>query len=235
MLLISRLSNLLRGLFAEWLGRREHRNPAAVYEAAIQERLERYGTLRHAAAGVLYMRSKLAKELEARSAELQRLRRQLEIAVDEDDDAAALALIGRRDVVNAEIERLSGELNELTTEAEAAKKNLVAFQDEILRLRDEKVRMLARMANARARLRLQETLQGISPEADIRALEAVREQINRLVAEAQMSRDLGDADLERRLGRVREAEATAAARAQLEELKRARQRRLLPLPVPARA
>ena len=228
----SRLQNLIRGTFAQWMGRREHRNPEAVYEAAIEERLAQYTTLRAAAAGVLYMRSKLAKELELTSKELTHLRAQLDVAVDRDDDRAALALIGRREHLGAEVERLATELTELTVEAETAKKNLVAFQRDIAQLRDEKVRMMARLANAKARLRLHETLTGLSPDADIRALDAVRDHINRLVTEVQLSRDLGDTDLEKRLDTIREAEANAAARAQLDELKRTRRRTFLPLVLP---
>ncbi len=235
MIFFSRLTNLVRGLLNQWILRREHRNPGAVYEAAIQERLDQYGKLRTAAAGVLYMRTKLGRELEQKSTELRRVRRQLEFAVDRDDDDAALALIGRRDGLSQEVERLTGELHELDEEAEIAKKNLSAFQGEIARLRDEKVRMLARLANARARLRFQETLSGLSPDADIRALDAVRDHINRLVEEAKMTRDLGDSDLERRLGKIRDAEANAAARSQLEELKRARRRQLLPMVLSERA
>jgi len=227
-----RIQNLVRGAMAQWLGRREHGNPGAVYEAAIEERVSQYAKLREAAAGVLYMRSKLGKELQLKSAELARLSKQLDIAVDHDDDAVALALIGRRDALAADVERLTGELTELTTEADGAKKNLITFQNEIARLRDEKVRMLARLANAKARLRLQETLNGLSPDADIRALDTVRDFINRLVTETQITRDLGDTDLEKRLGSIREAEATSSARAQLDELKRTRKRTLLPLVLP---
>jgi phage shock protein A len=230
-----RLRRLIGGMLGQWLGRREHRNPGAVYEAAIEDRLGQYTSLRSAAAGVLYMRGKLAKELEAKSRDLALIRAQLALAVERDEDDAALALISRRDGLSAEVARVTAELEELTTEAEAAKKNLIAFQGEIARLREEKIRMLARLANARARLKLQETLAGLSPDADIRALEAVREHIHRLVEEAKVSRDLGDSDLEKRLGRIREAEAEAAARAQLEELKRARKlRTLLPMIVPER-
>jgi phage shock protein A len=235
MRLFARVHNLIRGVLTHWLSRREQRNPEAVYEAAIQERLDQYGQLREAAAGVLYMRTKLAKELQLKSAELARVGKQLDIAVDQDDDEAALVLIGRRDGLVAEVERLTAELTELTIEAEGAKKNLVAFQNDIVRLRDEKVRMVARLANAKARLRLQETLNGLSPDADIRALEAVRDHINRLVTEVQVGRDAADPELERRLGSIRAAEATAAARAQLDELKRTRKRTLLPLVVPQKA
>jgi phage shock protein A len=230
----ARVYNLTKGLFTQWVLGRERRNPAAVYESAIQERLNRYRTLREAAAGVLYVRGKLASQLEAQSAELGRLRRQIEVAVDRDDDGAALALIARRDAAASEVERLSRDLADLDAEAEAAKNNLIGFQSEIARLRDEKTRMLARMANAKLRLQLRETLNGLSPEADIQALEAVREHINRLVNEAQVGRELGDSELEQRLSRIREAEAAASARAQLDELKKTRKRTLLPVVLEAR-
>src|SRR5207245_1630836 len=95
--LVGRVWNLLRGLAARWVGRREQRHPDAVYVAAIGERVTQYAKLREAAAGIIYLRSKLAKELERESADLGRVRRQLEIAVERDDDAVALHLIGRRD------------------------------------------------------------------------------------------------------------------------------------------
>jgi phage shock protein A len=228
----ARVGNLLRGLAARWIGQREQRHPEAVYAAAIEERVVQYAKLRSAAAGIIYLRSKLAKELERESAELGRARRQLEIAVERDDDTVALHLIGRRDALAAEVTRLTAELTELTKEADGAKDNLVAFQREIARLREERVRMLARLASAKARLRFQATLNGLSPDADIRALEEVRDHINRLVTETQVSRDLGDSELEKRLGRIREAEAESAARAQLDELKRARRARLVPMVLP---
>jgi len=227
----ARLSNLVRGVLGRWLGEREHANPDAVYETAIHERVAQYATLRAAAAGVIYMRQKLEKELAARTGELGRVRRQLDMAVDRDDDASALALIGRRDALDDDVARLSADLGELTTEADAAKRNLIAFQREIERLREERTRMLARLANAKARLRLHETLSGLSPEADIQALEQVRDHVNRLVTEANLVRDGADPALEKRLGVIRDAEADRSARAQLDELKRARKSNLVPMVV----
>ncbi len=234
--LLGRLTNLVRGLASRWLGDRETRNPGAVYEAAIRERVGQYAKLREAAAGVIYLRGKLERELQQRSSELGHLRQQLDLAVQRDDDPAALALISRREVLGADVERLTTDLTELTAEADAAKRNLVAFQDEIVRLREERVRMLARLANAKARLRLHETLSGLSPEADIQALETVREHVSRLVAEVTLVRDGADPALERRLGLIRDAEAAHSARAQLEEMKRARRATLVPMNlVPAAA
>jgi phage shock protein A len=225
MALFARLGNLLRGTLGQWLRRREHRNPGAVYEAAIQTRLAQYEKLRAAAAGVIYVRTKLGRELEAKTAALARLRPELDLAVERDDDAVALALIERRKALAADVDRLRTELAELATEAEAAKRNLVAFNGEIARLRDEKARMLARLAHAKVRLRLHETLSGVSADADVQALDSVRDHVNALLAEVELARELGDQELERRLGAVRDAEAAAAARAELEELKRARRER----------
>ncbi len=233
MRLFSRMRNLLGGMLSGWVGRRERRNPEAVYEAAIQERLGQYRALREAAAGVLYMRSKLDRELGQRAQDLAWVRTQLEHAVDRGDDDAALALIVRRDALAAEVERLGVELGDLTAEADAAKRNLVAFQDQIVRLREERVRMVARLANAQARLRLHETLRGLSPEADIQALDAVRDHVERLTAEVALVRDGGDPALERRLGTIRDAEVASAARAQLDELKRTRHAALPAAAIPS--
>jgi len=232
MAFLARLRSLVHGMAVHWLGRREHRNPAAVYEAAIAERLDQYTKLREAAAGVLYLRRKLADDLARTSAELARLTRQLDLAVDHDDDGAALALLKRRSDLAADVDRLTTELSQLTAEAATAKNNLVAFQDGIARLRDEKVRMLARLANARARLRLHDTLSGLSAEADIRALDGVRQHVERLVAEVELARGEPDPDLAHRLAQLRTAEADAAARAELNDLKRRRKRVLLPVVMP---
>lgn len=232
---LSRFANLLRGTLSHWLTGRERGNPGAVYEAAIAARLEQYTQLREAAAGVIYMRGKLAREVELRSQEQKLLARQLEIALEKDQDDVAIALITRREALQADVERVSRELAELTAEADAAKKNLVAFQQDVARLRDEKHRTIARLANARARLRLLETLKGLSPDADIQALEEVRAHVDRLVAEVEVSREVGSAELARKLDAIREAEATVAARAQLDELKRARRSRsLVPVVLPER-
>ena len=65
-----RLTSLFRGKFTRWLKPRESRDPEAVYEAAIADRVKRYQQLKTAAAGVIYMRTKLERELKDKTAEL---------------------------------------------------------------------------------------------------------------------------------------------------------------------
>jgi hypothetical protein len=56
---LKRLFNLLGGKLSRWLKAGEARDPEAVYEAALAERMRRYQQLKTAAAGVIYMRNKL--------------------------------------------------------------------------------------------------------------------------------------------------------------------------------
>lgn len=227
--MIARLRNLVEGAFGQWLKGREHRHPGAVYEAAIQARVEQYGKLREAAAGVIYMRGKLAKELADKSGALAEIARELEVAVQRDDDAMALALIARRQHLQSEVDRLQVEVEEVRAEAETAKANLVVFQDEIVRLKEEKVRMLAKWANARAKRHLQKTLDGLTATADIRALEEVRDYIQRASGELEVQRELSDGAASARLAQARRAQADAAAQAELAERKRLRHAPLVPM------
>lgn len=225
----SRLTLLLRGWFGEWIRGRERRNPGAVYEAAIGERRQQYQALRSAAAGLIYLRGKLADQRDTAAQRLAGLEAWLESALDRDDDAAALQALARRDALRRELSRLDAELAELSRESEAAKQNLIAAGEDLARLRDEKVRMLGRLANARARVRLRRSLQGGVSDADLRALEVVREDIERQVQEVQLDRELdrggGEPD-------ALAPERDAAARAALAELKRQRRGRLLPVVLP---
>jgi len=203
-----------------------------VYEAAIQARLAQYAQLRESAAGVLYMRGKLSGEVELKAQALRSLNRQIDVAVERDEDDVAVALIAQRQTLKTEVDRVTKELKDLNAEAETAKKNLVAFQTDVVRLREEKVHAMARLANAKARLRLQETMKGLAPDADVQALEEVRAHIDRLSAEVQVSREVADSELEQRIEKVREAEVDAAARAELEELKRVKKRSLVRVDIP---
>jgi phage shock protein A len=225
---ITRLINLLSGKLRRWLKAREARDPEAVYESAIAERLRRYQQLKSAAAGVIYMRNKLARELEQKSLELREVEDEAAQAVDINEDQCALILIARKHELEADCARLREDLSELTVEAEDAKKNLVAFKGEIENLKVEKVAMIARLKNAQARVRIQRVLEELTTDEDVLALEEVRESIHRTLAEAGVSREMRSADVAEKLERIRAQKEFARAREELEELKR-RRRGLVPI------
>jgi phage shock protein A len=224
-----RFINLIGGKCRRWMRTREARDPESVYEAAISGRIRRYQQLKSAAAGVIYLRSKLENELKQKAAEMREVEEQIGHAADLDEDQCALLLIQRRQTLVADCQRLRDELNELTREAEEAKKNLMGFKGEIDQLKAEKVRMLARLKNAQARVRIQHTLELLSSEDDVRALEDVRESIQRTLAEAGVNRELAGSELDEKLEQIRRRNAEAKAQAELAEIKRRRRMPALPL------
>jgi phage shock protein A len=228
--MLKRVFNLVSGKCQRWIRRREARDPESVYEAAISGRIQRYQQLKSAAAGVIYLRSKLESELKQKAAEMREVEEQIGQAADLDEDQCALLLIQRKQTLMADCRRLGEELGELTREAEEAKKNLVGFKGDIDQLKSEKVRMIARLKNAQSRVRIQRALEQLSYDHDVRALEDVRESIERTLAEAGVNREMAGSELDEKLEEIRRRNADVKAQAELAEIKRRRRMPALPMP-----
>jgi phage shock protein A len=219
--LFARLRSLWRGVFALWVRDSEVQNPRAVYEQAIHEKTRQYHQLKEAVAGILYMRNKLQAEIAERRAEIARLHDDVRGAVRRGQDELSVRLIARKQELLDELERAERELESVRAEAEEAKGNLVHFREEIRALVHEKDRMLATLANAQARRRIQRALEGLSVDAEMKALESVREHIARVATEGTLDRELGaDPALRTRLRAIRDEAREEAARKELAELKR---------------
>jgi phage shock protein A len=95
----------------------------------------------------------------------------------------------------------------------------VRFREEIRGLVQEKSRMLANLANAQARRRMNEAIEGLSIDADMKALEGVREHIARITTEGALEREIGDVTVRTRIRAIRDEVRDEAARRELAELK----------------
>jgi phage shock protein A len=217
----ARLSSLIRGFFSGWIRDREHQSPEVVYEQAIAERVRQYRELKNAVAGVLYMRTKIEGEIIERRAELARLHDDVRRTVKRGRDEAALELIQHKQMLFEDLERAEQELDVVRGQAEEAKDNLLHFREEIRSLVREKGHMLATLANAKARRRLQVAIEGLSVDAEMDALENVREHISRLSVEGQLSLEIGEVEtgMRRRLKEFRDEARGESARSELELLK----------------
>jgi len=217
--LIGRLRSLIHGIFSIWVRDGERQNPRAVYEQAINQRTIQYRELKEAVAGILYMRNKLEAEISERRLEMASMLDQIKRMVRRGDDDLALTLVSRKQVLSDEIERAERELDGVRAEAEEAKTNLVHFRDEIRSLEREKGRMLASLANAQARRRMHEAIEGLSVDAEMKALEGVREHIARITTEGALDREIGGDSMRTRLAEIRDEMREESARRELEELK----------------
>lgn len=216
---ISRFWNLILG----WLGlagnKLEEKNPEAVFEAAINQRVNKYKELKQATSRIIMQRTKLQTELENKTEMLATTHKDITSAVESDDDALAVELIRRKNQLEARSSEIQVELQKVIEDADEARESLVSFKGDIDKLRREKDQMLAQKASAEARIKVQETLSGLSTDADIQALDNVRRSVEELTAEADMGSELEDSTLEARLQQVRQLSEQKDAAKELEAIK----------------
>ena len=203
-----------------WISDVENKNPEIVYEQAIEARIKRHRELQKAVGGIVFLRNKIQTELETKERELKEVNAQIPVAVEQNDDEVALILLQKKAELEKSIESLTVELEKVQKQADEAKESLVAFKGEIEKLRRERNEMLAKKATAEARLQIQQTLDGLSTDADIKQLENVREHIHKMQAEADVGSEIRGDSLDARLKKIKEKTGDATARSQLEELKR---------------
>lgn len=215
-----RVANLWNGFWGLFISNAEQQNPDAVYQAAIEQRIRQHADLKKAVTGIVYLRNKLSTELEGKEKELVEVGQQLPVAIESGDDDVAVVLLQRKNELESAVAGLKAELEKVSGQAEEAKEGLVSFQGEIDKLKRERDEMLAKKATAEARIKIQESLDGLSTDADIRALENVREGIHKLQAQADVGAEIKSDSLDTKLKRIKEKTADATARSQLDELKK---------------
>jgi phage shock protein A len=94
-------------------------------------------------------------------------------------------------------------------------------QSEIQKLKSEKDNMLAKMASAQARVRVQEQLDGLSVDAEVKALDNVRTHIKETIAQAKLGSELAETDIDAKLKKLRQQSGEVTAKAEWERLRNA--------------
>ncbi|EXI74077.1 MAG TPA: PspA/IM30 family protein [Candidatus Accumulibacter phosphatis] len=219
---LGRLSNLWSGFVSLWITDVEKRHPEIAYQNAIDSMIEKYGKLKSATAAIMRRREEISSRLESERGELAAISADLNAALATGQDELGIVLIQKKNALEASVKALEQEMEQARNDAQEAKDSLLGVKSEIQKLKDEKDRMLAQMQSAQARLKIQNQLEGLSVDAEVRALDNVREHIKNTVAEAKMGSELRDSDLDVKLARLRQSSGAITARQQLEEMKRAR-------------
>lgn len=217
---ISRLSNLWSGFVSLWITDVEKRHPEIAYQNAIDSMIDKYGKLKSATAAIMRRREDVTARLTSEQQELAAINADLNAALATGQDELGIVLIQKKNALEASIKTLEQDMEQARTDADEAKSSLIQVKNEIQKLKDEKDRMLAQMLSAEARMKIQNQLEGLSVDAEVRALDNVREHIKNTVAEAKMGSELRDSDLDVQLNKLRQSSGTITARQQLEEMKR---------------
>jgi phage shock protein A len=218
---LARLSNLWRGFLSLWISGLEKEHPEIAYENAINGMIEKYSALKKATAAIIRRREDIEARLKSSRTELAQVAQDLDAAVATNQDDLGVMLIQKKTQLSTDVAELEGEMQAAVKDAESAKASLIQVQGEIRKLKGEKDNMLAKMASANARLRIQEQLEGLSVDAEVKALDNVREHIHNLVAESNLGKELQESSLDQRLAQLRQQGGETNARQELERLKAA--------------
>ncbi len=220
--LFTRLGNLVRGFMSLFVSGLEQQHPEIAYENAINTMVEKYNKLKNATAGLIRLREDAADRLQKSQAQQKELSAMLEEAMATNQDDLAVELIERKEAVDAEIASLEAELAAAEKDVDTAKTALTEVKGEIAKLKTEKDRMLAKMQSAQARTRINDQLEGLSVDAELRALENVRTGIKDTIAKAKLGDELRESDLDVRLKALKAGSSKSTARAKLDALKKER-------------
>jgi phage shock protein A len=214
-----RLSNLFRGFLSLWISDVEKEHPEIAYENAITSMLEKFARLKKATAAIIRRRDEIQERFTVQSTELTQVSADLDVAVQTAKDDLALILIQKKNILEKEVTELKTELETAAKDADEAKSALIQVQAEIKKLRAEKDNMLAKMESAKARVRIQEQLDGLSVDAEVKALDNVRGHIKNTIAQANLGKELADTSLDAKLRQLRSQSGEVTARNQLDEMK----------------
>jgi len=214
-----RLGNLWRGFLSLWISDVEKQHPEIAYENAINSMIAKYTKLKTATAAIIRRREDIDARNQKAKNDMTEVQAQLAAALETNQDDLAVVLIQKRNELEKELAELRGELDLAQKDADSAKSSLITVQSEIKKLKAERDSMLAKMQSAQARIKIQEQLDGLSVDAEVKALDNVRDHIKTTIAEANLGRELSESSLDARLATLSNQAGDVQARQQLAEMK----------------
>jgi phage shock protein A len=214
----SRIWNLFRAILFKNVKEMEVEHAEAVYDSAIEKKVESFHQLKRAVGALVSRREKLALELETSKREYKQVRNDFQGAITTNNTQLGPILLQKKEQLEDEIDRLKTDLEQSVKEVEDYKGLLIEMQGSINNLKVERERALARTASDRERIRIENEIAGLSVEPELAALDNVREGLSKLHGEAVVSKELGETDLDRQLSRLRREAAPTTAKARFAEL-----------------
>ncbi len=217
----SRISNLWKGFVSLWITDIEKEHPEIAYENAINSMIETYSLLKKTTAAIIRRREEIDARLATQQKELAQVNADLETAMSTNNSELGMILIQKKNALEASIKELQAEADVAGKDADSAKSALLQVQSEIRKLQAERDNMLAKFQSAQARVRIQEQLEGLSVDAEVRALDNVRNHIKTTIAEANLGKELAETSLDARMAQLRAKSGEVTAKSQLDQLKAA--------------
>ena len=185
----ARLMSLWRGFWSSNLRNAEVHNPQYVYESALQERRVNFQKLKANTSQLILLRNRAQAKMQVNQETLQLLEASIKKAAIADNDARAVALIRKKQLVMEQNERLENDIFRLNEQLGQAKEAVEESRRGFEALEHERDELVARKNYAVNRLELQELFDASeeSLRASDSALEYVRDSVTHLEIQAELS------------------------------------------------
>jgi phage shock protein A len=225
-----RIANLFKGFLSVFAGSAESKHPKLVYQRAIDEKVNRYNELKRVASAVFYQEVKQKRRLEEIKELLQGIEPQITHAVKSGQDEAALLLIQKKNESLEHMNAVRQDWERSCKEAQRLKRSLLDFKSEIEKLKSEKQIMLARRASAMARIEASSHQGVVNDDVSDTALARIREEIDVLVTQADITENISDESGEHVLANLKASFDREACVRELDQLKETLRPKALPSP-----
>ncbi len=217
---MGRLWNVVKGFFSLFVSKVETDHPEIVYQNSIDAITVKAVQLRNAAAAIIRRRDELEDRSDTKTRELKEIESQLQVAVQNGDEEVGTLLVEKLETLQGEVGDLNVEYDQAKKDADDVKSALLRIQSERNKLVAEKDRMMAKLASADARIKVQEQLDGLSMDSDVKALDNVRTHIKNRVAAANLGKELNESSLDARLEKIKSQVGNVQAKSKFEELRK---------------
>jgi phage shock protein A len=216
---MGRLWNLITGFFGLFVSKVEQEHPEIVYQNSIDALTKNAVKLRGAAAAIIRRRDEIEDRYETKTREIKEIEAQLAVAVQNGDEEIGTVLVEKKDVLDVEIAELQRDMEQARTDASDVKTALLKIQSEREKLIAEKDRMVGKLQSAEARIKIQEQLDGLSLDSDVKALDNVRTHIKNRIAEADLGKELSESSLDARLEKLKSQVGSVQAQNKFQQMR----------------
>jgi phage shock protein A len=216
---MGRVWNLIKGFFSLFVSKVEQEHPEIVYQNSIDSLTEKAVKLRQAAASIIRRRDEIEERYENKARESKEVEAQLQVAIQNGDEEVGTLLVEKKDVLDVEIAELQRDMEQARADANDIKSALLKIQAERDKLIAEKDRMVGKLASAQARVKIQEQLEGLSLDSDVKALDNVRTHIKNKIAEANLGKELSESSLDARLEKIKSQVGSVQAQTKFQQMR----------------
>ena len=175
--------------------------------------------LRQAAASIIRRRDEIEERYETMAREAKEVEAQLQVAIQNGDEEIGTLLVEKKDAIDVDLTELQRDMEQARADANDVKAALLKIQAEREKLVAEKDRMIGKLASAQARVKIQEQLDGLSLDSDVKALDNVRTHIKNKIAEANLGKELSESSLDARLDKLKSQVGSVQAQNKFQQMR----------------